>query len=67
MRLIGSILKVLGLVEIETPLANALRVTLTTTQALPLLELENIRGLEFMGVEVEFVEKWDKTMKNSCT
>jgi hypothetical protein len=67
MWLIGSILKVLGLVEIETPLANALRVTLTTTQALPLLELENIRGLEFMGVEVEFVEKWDKTMKNSCT
>ncbi len=56
MRLIGSILKVVGLVEIETPLANALKVTLTTTRALPLLELENIRGLEFMGVEVEFVE-----------
>jgi hypothetical protein len=49
-------LKVLGLVEIETPLANALRVTLTTTRALFLSELENIRGLEFMCVEVEFVE-----------
>jgi hypothetical protein len=36
---------VLGLVEIETPLANAL--TLKTTQILPFLELENIRGLEF--------------------
>lgn len=56
MQLIGSILKVLRLVEIETPLANALRVTLTTTRALLLSELENIRGFEFMGVEVEFVE-----------
>ncbi len=56
-------LKVLGLVEIETPLANALRVTLTTTRTLLLSELENIRGFEFMGVEVEFVESGIKPWK----
>lgn len=67
MWLIGSILKVLGLVEIEAPLANALRLTLTTTRPLPLLELENIRGLEFMGVKVEFVESGIEPLKIVCT
>lgn len=54
------------LVEVTTPPTIALKLTLTTTWALLLLEPKDTRGFELTNVKVEFVENGINPLKEIC-